>query len=275
MPSSKLREVTSSSTKKSVGLNSRDAFEGGEILTGPRRSRTQKKTIIESESEDEDEEEEEENKDMDDFDEIGAEAEGGTDDEEAGDDVEMDEAPPPPPPVSKRAAQKASATTTVTPKPAPKPIPKQTTQQRTPTVKITPASRAPIKSVEEKEMEDDDEDEELSEAPSDEEEEDEEDGLGEEDAEGEAEEVDEDSDGGTPDHEEYQKVLDNQRRRVDDGSLMALDMAPGIKKIITEEQQAARKLEMARRRKDLSERRNAEEKASHSFSHPRQLSTQC
>ena len=75
MPASKLREVTGvnlpASQRKNVSINSRDSFEGGEIIAGPRSSRTQKKVVKyqeydedddddDDDDDDEDEEEEEE-----------------------------------------------------------------------------------------------------------------------------------------------------------------------------------------------------------------------
>ena len=60
MPSSKLREATSGG-KQNVAINSRERFEGGEIITGPRNSRAKRVIVDESESEeDEDEDADEE-----------------------------------------------------------------------------------------------------------------------------------------------------------------------------------------------------------------------
>ena len=72
MPASKLREVTGvnvpASQKKNVSVNSRDSFQGGEIMTGPRSSRTQKKVVkyqeYDEDEDDEDEEEEEEEEEV-------------------------------------------------------------------------------------------------------------------------------------------------------------------------------------------------------------------
>lgn len=60
MPSAKLREATSQSREKNVAINSRDSFEPGEVISGPRSSRAKRAVVIESGSEDEDEEDDEE-----------------------------------------------------------------------------------------------------------------------------------------------------------------------------------------------------------------------
>lgn len=91
MPSSKLREVTSGSSisTTTVGVNSRDNFEGGQIMTGPRGSRAKRPVVEESESEEEDEDEgdgDEDDQQDDDDDEPEAEIEEDEDDEEADND---------------------------------------------------------------------------------------------------------------------------------------------------------------------------------------------
>ena len=159
-------------------------------------------------------------------------------------------------------------------KPAPKPPSK-------PALKVT-------KPVEEKEMELDPEDDELSEIERDEdaeeeEDEDEEEDEEEDDVEGEEDdemngdttlptagddELLEDSEdelangdgsrGSTPD---YAKLTKRQRGKgEDEGSFLALPMEPQIKKHFTAEEHRMRRAEMARRRKNLSEKRNEEEK---------------
>lgn len=184
MPSSKLREVTSGSpvSTTTVGVNSRDNFEGGQIMTGPRGSRAKRPVVEESESEEEDEDEgdghEDDQQDEDD-DEPEAEIEEDEDDEEAdnddsGDaeadldadgDLVMDDQPsiatPPP-----RSAVKTKASPTK------------------PSLTITPAQEGGKSRAKEMELADDD-DEELSELDS---EGDEEEGL-EADADAEGEEV--------------------------------------------------------------------------------------
>ncbi|KAK5176473.1 hypothetical protein LTR16_011141, partial [Cryomyces antarcticus] len=116
-------------------------------------------------------------------------------------------------------------------------------------------------------MADEDDDEELSELES-QDEEDEEMDVGDDDdgieANEEGEELDSDMDGDasrsqTPD---LSKLTSRQRGRYEeaDGGLMALSNEAQKKKHLTEEEHAMRRAEMARRRKNLSEKRNEEEK---------------
>jgi Ino eighty subunit 2 len=140
-----------------------------------------------------------------------------------------------------------------------------------PVINITKAQD----SVEAKEMAmDDDDDDELSDPDSD---------LDEEDAEGEDEDAEgeEDDDmvgqNGDPDEEmdsdedfsrgqtpaDITKMTKRQRALMDeteDGALMALSNEAQKKKHLTAEENAMRRAEMARRRKNLSEKRNEEEK---------------
>lgn len=95
MPSSKLREVTSGSpvSTTTVGVNSRDSFEGGQIMTGPRGSRAKRPVVEESESEEEDEDEgegDEDDQQDDDVEEPDGEAEDDEDDDEAENDDSAD-----------------------------------------------------------------------------------------------------------------------------------------------------------------------------------------
>jgi Ino eighty subunit 2 len=144
------------------------------------------------------------------------------------------------------------------------------TKQTIPVTKPTITINKPQDSVEAKEMAMDDD--ELSDPDS---ELDEEDAEGEdEDAEGEEddeliaandddEEMDSDEDlsrGQTPD---VSKMTKRQRALVEEGSdggLMALSNEAQKKKHLTAEEHAMRRAEMARRRKNLSEKRNEEEK---------------
>jgi Ino eighty subunit 2 len=139
-----------------------------------------------------------------------------------------------------------------------------------------PSVSGPVKSVERKQMDDnDDDDEELSELESvenDEEEDEEEDDEDEED-EDEDEEgggnadagADDDSDNdasrsATPD---LTKLTKRQRGAFEDDNdvgLLALSNEAQKKKHLTAEEHAVRRAEMARRRKNLSEKRNEEEK---------------
>lgn len=183
--------------------------------------------------EEEEEEQEEEDAEGEDNDEDEDEDAEGEDDEEEEDDAEEDiamaESPHPPPPIiktSKTAAGKPKVD-----------------------IKVTAPPTGPLKSVEEKEEEDL---EGMSDLQSDEEEEVDED------------DEDLDSDGmpreGTPD---MTKLTRRQRATYEEsleGGLMALSNEAQKKKHLTAEEHAMRRAEMARRRKNLSEKRNEEEK---------------
>ncbi|PMD45471.1 hypothetical protein L207DRAFT_508349 [Hyaloscypha variabilis F] len=265
--SSKLREATrASSSSNSVVV--KESFVGGEIIEGKRARNVRKSYVLPSDSEEEEDEEmedvadddaegesvEEEDEDMDAEDD-------GLGDEDADGDVDMDV--PPPPPVIK--ISKA-----------------QTGRQ---TIAVKPPTRGDRMTVEQKEMQEASDDEELSELESDVGEEvEEEEGMqtgNEEDAEGEEEEievedeVDEDdedsldSDDETPaggsraSTPDLNKLTKRQRARLEEGGsghLLALPDEVQVKKHLTAEEHAMRRAEMARRRKNLSEKRNEEEK---------------
>ncbi|KAA6415000.1 MAG: hypothetical protein FRX48_01751 [Lasallia pustulata] len=262
MPSSKLREATSGTTK-SISVNSRDTFEPGEILSGPRGSRAKKSYVVDSPSEDEDDEEQEEDDDVvpseDDEEEEDEDAEGESEEADpeadADGDIDMDEEPTPRPPIIKMSG------------PASKP-----------SLTVTPAQEGKVKGVEAKEMQldDDDDDEDLSSLESDAEVEDDEDAgdsgqpgpIG-ADMEMEQDDEDLDSDEGTPatgsraSTPDVSKMTKRQRSRLDQvmgGDFLQLPMEPQTKKHLTAEEHAMRRAEMARRRKNLSEKRNEEEK---------------
>ncbi|KAL8908114.1 MAG: hypothetical protein Q9207_001006 [Kuettlingeria erythrocarpa] len=247
MPSSKLREATGT-TGKHVSVAEREGLETSEIVTGPRGSRAKRTVVVESSEEDEDEEDEDAEGDEEDAEgeeEEEADEEGNDDPEEEADadadadgDVDMDDADVPPPP----------------------PILKITGPSTKPAVSVTPADLGNIESVEAKEMEmADDDDEELSDLGSE----------GDEDAEGDDDDLDQDDEGrsmgvgsraSTPD---LSKMTKRQRSRMDQvmgSDFLQLPMEPQIKKHLTAEEHAMRRSEMARRRKNLSEKRNEEEK---------------
>lgn len=291
---SKLREVMRANEVDSL----KDTLGGGTVLDGPRsrRSATQTRantrpvnrpkyvepqesdleedddeedsedSAEEEEDDDDDDAEGEEDTTMNDFDEIGAEAEGGTDDE----DVEMEDEPPP---VKKgQDPPKPPKITLKTPSKKTSKLPPM------PSVVVTPADVGPVQSVEDEEMEDDPGDDEVgegSELPDNEEET----NLNEEDAEGE-EDQDEDIDGeddeldddddelGDSDSEgpasgtatpDPAKMTSRQRGRPIE-PLMALDMAPQQRKFFTDEEKAMKKDEHARKRKELTKRKTQEEK---------------
>ena len=308
MPSSKLREVTNSSStgvgdfgpntsttgRRNFATNSRDSYEGGEILSGTRSRNAKKPVAYQEAEEDEDEDDEEEEEDdgqdeegdedadeeMDDYARLGAEAEATDDDLDADgeDDVEMEDAPFTEPAMVLQSPPTKARGSRVSFQKASRPP-----------VKVTPSEEVQLKSVEEKEMEVDDEgeEEELSDLRSEgDEEEPDELGLGDEDAEGEDEELEGDIDAegdeegvgegeeeidsddetpgsgtSTPD---INKLTKRQRSRVDEGGdFLALPMEPQVKKILTADEHRMRRAEMARRRKNLSEKRNEEEKVCH------------
>ena len=204
MPSSKLREAMASNTN-SRSPNPGDQLTGVEIVNGPRSSRAKKSYVVESESDDDDgdvddddgdgDEDEDEEVEASEDEQVEQEDEGqdgegeGEEDEEEDVEGEAEDA---------SAEEDADADGDIDmdddaddgqPLPAPLSILKvkgpvaQTPAKQTakPTLTVTPAQDAKVKSVEAKEMEMEDDDEELSELS---ENDDEEDGEGEEDAEG-------------------------------------------------------------------------------------------
>ncbi|KAK4172083.1 PAPA-1-like conserved region-domain-containing protein [Triangularia setosa] len=208
---------------------------------------------LEDDDDEEDEEEEEdEDEEMDDADDMDIDAEGEEDDDE---DVDMSIAPPPPPAIKVTKPPKGVA------------VP--TSKAKTTPVKAKPAVH----------YADDDDDEELSELESEPEDvtmgvdaegEDEDvDAEGEEeivvddeDAEGEEdEELDSElgSRGGTPD---LSKLTARQRAKLGDASHEYLKLSDEVqaKKHFTAEELSMRRAEMARRRRNLSEKRNEEVK---------------
>ncbi|KIW14049.1 hypothetical protein PV08_06830 [Exophiala spinifera] len=308
-PPSKLREVMRANEVETL----KDTLGGGQVLDGPRSSRRStlaarssarggqkpKYTdFADSEDEDDDDEEEEDDEDeedeeeeqeeeveeveaMNDFDALGAEAEGTTDEDE---DVEMEDAPPPP---SKKTAPPKAPKITLKP-----PAKKADGRQGKPKLVVTPAKVGPLKSVEDQEMEDDPGDEEV-EGSSDLSDEDNDTPANaeDEDAEGEEDEIEvggttlqaeddeeldeedeEDSDGSLDDSDDMpgsgsatpdlSRMTKRQRGRPEDqNTLMALDMAPQQRKFFTDEEKAMKKDEHARKRKELTKRKVQEEKA--------------
>ena len=248
-PPSKLRQATSGSQISAPippnpyadNPSESDATPAPTARTA--RSTRNPRTVVEPESEEEeeddeddaeeDEEQEEEAEDVDE--EILAnedseeDAEGDDDDEDEDMDDAEDEHPPPPIIKLERPMDRIK-----------------------PNVTVTAPPEGPLKSVEDKEMEDDEEDEELSELVSNEDDED--------DEEDDSDESDEDgSRAATPD---LSKLTRRQRGLYEDtdSGLMALSNEAQKKKHLTAEEHAMRRAEMARRRKNLSEKRNEEEK---------------
>lgn len=216
------------------------------------RSTRNVKTVIDPDSDDEDEEldqdeEDAEGEEMDEDEDEGEddeedEEEEEDEDEDAEGDTEMDIHPPPP-------IIKATPTA----------APSNSKGKSKIAVTVSAPNEGPLKSVEAKEAEQDslselddlDEDEdELGDENSDIDDSDEEGGL---------------TRDGTPD---MTKLTRRQRAayendEANDGSLMALSNEAQKKKHLTAEEHAMRRAEMARRRKNLSEKRNEEEKVLH------------
>ncbi|KAJ5093706.1 hypothetical protein N7456_009567 [Penicillium angulare] len=231
MPAGKLREATGG---RAAARRSVNVFQENPIVSGPRASRNKKK-LVEVATSDEDLDDQEE-------DEVEDEDALGEDDEDADadGDVDMDDVPPQPP--ARRAAKPAA-----------------------------PTRGKNARSVEEKEMELEEEE--------DEEEEEENVSDTDSDAEGEPDDQDESA---VPDvnvddldeEDEEEDVLDDdmdseamdggkqtKRQRGNLGNdFLQLPMEPQVKKHLTAEERAMRRTEMARRRKNLSEKRNEEEK---------------
>ncbi|BDD60922.1 hypothetical protein MPDQ_006954 [Monascus purpureus] len=237
MPSNKLREVSGRGKADLAAVGKRNIFTENPIITGPRNSRSKKKIVEVDTSDDEDDIEDQEEDELDE------------DEMDVDGDADVDDAPPRQP-VSKRNT-KASA----------------------------PSGKA-AKSVEMKEMDvAEEEDEELSELESDagrdaEEQEEsgaangvaDDDGLEEEDEEDEEDEdedEDVDTDQATPASRtstpDFNRLTKRQRGSLGNDFLQ-LPMEPQVKKHLTAEERAMRRAEMARRRKNLSEKRNEEEK---------------
>lgn len=244
MPPSKLREATGGSSRSAASRRSHNVFTDNPILSGPRTSRSKRRVVeVETSEEEEEDLEDQEEDEVDDEDAPGEDDE----DEDADGDVDMDDAPPQPP-VSRRNA-KAAATSAPSRKSA----------------KSVEAKEVELDEEEEEDEEDEEEEEELSEPDSDAdgEPDDQEEGVtitlndGEEPDEDEEDDEDLDSEDGTPG--DTSKMTKRQRGNLGNDFLQ-LPMEPQIKKHLTAEERAMRRTEMARRRKNLSEKRNEEEK---------------
>ncbi|KAL8708563.1 MAG: hypothetical protein Q9220_006616 [cf. Caloplaca sp. 1 TL-2023] len=260
MPSNRLREATGAS-RKNASIGEREGLQGGEIVTGPRGSRAKRAVVVESDSEDEEEAddgEDDEGEEEDDVGEGDEDLEEEEEEEEEADDDPGDEAE------DDDQDMDADGDGDVDMKDAeaqlPPPVLKITGPSSKPAISVTPAQVEKVNSVEAKEMElADDDDEELSDLGSE----------GEEDAEGDDDDLDQEDEGrsielgsraSTPD---LSKMTKRQRSRLDQvmgGDFLQLPMEPQIKKHLTAEEHAMRRAEMARRRKNLSEKRNEEEK---------------
>ncbi|GIZ49472.1 hypothetical protein CKM354_001250200 [Cercospora kikuchii] len=248
-PPSKLRQATSGSAIPPNPYADNQS-ESDATPAPPRRAARatrNPRTVVDHDSDEMDEDQDAEGEDEEEDAEASndQDAMGNDDSEEDAegedDDVDMDDHPPPPVITRHPAPSKGKSQTIVSAPPA-----------------------GTLKSVEAKEMEDDD-DEELSELDSQEDDElegnDEEDE--EEDDEDESDEDDENSRSATPD---LSKLTKRQRGQfvesegTETNELMALSNEALKKKHLTAEEHVQRRAEMARRRKNLSEKRNEEEK---------------
>lgn len=291
VPSNKLRQATSGNNKRASAGGRTGAYRSA-ATSGSRTQGGKKSYVVESDSDEEQEEDEDEDEDEDEeeeeedeiqvgtgggvagddeveeeededaegeeVDEMDIDAEG--EDEDADGDIDMDIAPPPPPAITISRPGKGVA------------VPISKKGIAVPRL----AAKAPI-------VDDDDDDDELSELESEPEGVE---GLGDEDAEGEDEELDdidaegeeievadEDAEGeedddldsldgsraGTPD---LTKLTARQRAKLGEASHEYLKLSDEVqaKKVFTEEELSMRRAEMARRRRNLSEKRNEEVK---------------
>ncbi|KUL87912.1 hypothetical protein ZTR_03951 [Talaromyces verruculosus] len=252
MSSSKLRQVTNSRSSRATASAStrHNIFTEDPVVHGKRSSRSNRNLKEISEDEEDDDLDEEDDEDVEEADD-SEDAAGEEEELDADGDLDMDDDETPQPAVSRRNNRQQQALATTKSK--------------------------PLKPVEQKEMEvedEDDENEELSELDSDAEGEpedtmlqDEEMGeVGEEedevDEEEEVIEEEEEDDGlGSDDDSALDLTKLTKRQRGSLGTdFLQLPMEPQVKKHLTAEEHAMRRAEMARRRKNLSEKRNEEEK---------------
>jgi Ino eighty subunit 2 len=260
---SKLRQVTTGRATRAAGT----------------RAAARRRPIVEvtsSEEEDEEVEEEEEEEEEEDDEEGDAEGEEdeemvdaeeeeededaeGEEDEEIDEDEPMDEPPPPPPAPKSRVPGRAAPV--AAPRPS-KAAPVAPAKSKVPPLPDSDEELSSLDSLEDEDQAMGDEDDEGGEEDAEGEDElgEEDEELDEEDAEGESDLGDSDELGsreGTPD---LSKLTRRQRADYDPTELMALSNEAQKKKHLSAEEYAMRRAEMARRRKNLSEKRNEEEK---------------
>ncbi|KAL6889925.1 hypothetical protein HDV57DRAFT_348684 [Trichoderma longibrachiatum] len=291
LPNSKSRQAARGSNRRI------DPFEGGEIVHGKRNRGGKKSYVIDSSPDDEDEEEEEEvvvedDEEDDDEDEDDEEEEEevirrAEDDDEMDEDAEGEEEME----VDAEGDEDADGDVDMTPNAVPRPSANSSRANKPrPTVKVT-SSRANRDEEEDEEEEDeDDDDDELSD-PADSDIGDDtivygdqtmadEDAEGEEiEVAGEEEDVEEDDEmamqqgangdsdldseeGSRAETPDLAKMTKRQRARFEDipQEFMKLPDEIQVKKVFTAEELSMRRQEMARRRRNLSEKRNEEVK---------------
>ncbi|KAK5137652.1 hypothetical protein LTR08_007947 [Meristemomyces frigidus] len=243
-PPSKLRQATSSSQQHQAPIppnpysRSREARSESDVTPAPARAKRNAKVVVEQpESEDELEDDEDMDHDVD----QELLAHEDSDDDAEGEDEDLEGHPPPP----VFAHINASA-------------------GKPPGIAVhAPPPNGPLKSVEAKELaEEDDDDESLSSLDD---EEDETNLLDHDNDELSSSDINDDDDensrSATPDLSKLTRRQRGAHESDIDGSLMALSNEAQKKKHLTAEEHAMRRAEMARRRKNLSEKKNEEEKA--------------
>ncbi|KAJ0161120.1 INO80 complex subunit 2 [Colletotrichum tanaceti] len=267
VPANKLREATSrgrNSTENSISVNSRASY-GSEIVAGRRNRGPKKSYVVESDS-DEEEEEDEEMEEPDaegDEDDMDVDAEG--EEEDADGDVDMDT---PAAPTIKISLPKAGRVTPRRPAAARVIEDDDDDEEELSEIEVSDPENTMNMSIDVGGAGDDDDDED------DDEDEDEEDAEGEEDeAEGEEEEIEVADETAQPDAEELDselgsregtpdltKMTRRQRARFEDEPQQYMKLSDEVqaKKVFTAEELSMRRLEMARRRRNLSDKRNEE-----------------
>ncbi|OHE96150.1 hypothetical protein CORC01_08527 [Colletotrichum orchidophilum] len=280
VPANKLREATSrgrNSTGNSISVNSRGSFGGSEVVAGRRNRGPKKSYVVESDSDEEEDDEDEEMEEPDadgDDDDMEVDAEG--EEEDADGDIDMDT---PAAPTIKISLPKAGKVTPRRPAAARVIEDDDDDEEELSEIEVSDPENTMNMSIDVGGAgDDDDEDDEEDEEEDAEGEEEDAEGE-EEDAEGEEEEeievADEtagiDAEGeldsdlgsreGTPD---LTKMTRRQRARFEDEPQQYMKLSDEVqaKKVFTAEELSMRRAEMARRRRNLSDKRNEEVKAS-------------
>ncbi|KAK5988678.1 hypothetical protein PT974_10164 [Cladobotryum mycophilum] len=279
VPATKLRQATQASSRRS------SQFEGGEIVHGKRNRGAKKSYVVDSspdddeeeEEEEEDEEEADEDEEMEDEDAEGEEEEDAEgEDVDAEGDIDMD--------VSHRSSAttiKVSRSAVAKPKPAPRAVVSKPSRDDDDDDDDDDELSEPADSDlgdetmgygDETMADEDAEGEEIEVAgdEDDEEEEEEEEEEGEGDttvmgrgaAAASDEELDSDDEGSRAETPDLAKMTKRQRARFEDApqEYMKLSDEIQVKKVFTAEELSMRRQEMARRRRNLSEKRNEEVK---------------
>ncbi|KAM0287939.1 hypothetical protein ACHAQH_000004 [Verticillium albo-atrum] len=282
VPANKLREATSGRSRNSgaSSLNARENFVGGEIIAGKRNRGAKKSYVVESDSDEEDEDEEMADLGDDDDMEVDADGDDDEDDEDDADgdadgDVDMD-ATPAHPTTIKIQTPKSNKVTVRRPA-ASRVVEEEEDDDDDELSEIEVSDPEVDMSINVGGVGDDDDEEEDQEEDAEGEEEDaegeEEEEEEEEDAEGEADDTmnvttaaaddfDSDEDGSQTKELDVNKMTRRQRARFEDEpqEYMKLSDEVQVKKHLTAEELSMRRSEMARRRRNLSEKRNEEVK---------------